>query len=101
MDTILPLWKESGLVIPGVLLGFYGNKYYITTSDDSPIIFFASSKGKIYVAIKNKSKVVEVDGVAVYQIEEQGALQVISCKRVLTKEDQFVVSKILPTFPSL
>src|SRR5437870_1152010 len=82
--TARQLWLRSGLPVPSVLLGHYAGKWYVTTSDDSSICYFASAKGKIYVAIKTKCQVAKSGDLPDYVINEPGALQVISCNRPIT-----------------
>lgn len=101
IDLVRQEWRASGLLTPTVLMGYYNGNWYATTSDHSSIVFFASNKGKIYAAVKEKVQSTRTQsGDYIYMINA-GALQVISCKKGLTPADEFALNSIVRLFSQL
>ena len=78
MDELLRLWSNSGFQKPKLLYGFYENKWYLTTSDNSSIISFISDEGNIYSGVKSKCIETPLNNPTHYSVES-GRLQIVTC----------------------
>jgi len=112
IDKIRNLWSEQKIHrIPSILLCRYKGETYLTTRNHETVSFFIKrnmpSSGEPYftshAAVTRKCIITELHigtiNETIYEIKEEGALQIVSSSKSIDLEGQFAATIIDKVFP--
>lgn len=105
-NVMYNLWEEFSMeneevIIPKAFFCRHQGKTYITMDDSKSIFYFYSFRGKIFVAAKRFCKIVKINNITYYDIENYDELQVISCRNQIDDVREPFITKKLKSFLAL